>query len=164
VFITELTRALYLSLFWARPVQLTPPHPNCARSSLMSYTHLCPGLPSGLFPSGFLTNNQFALLFYPIRTICLAHLILLHLIILIIPDEEYKSCSSSLFGPNIPHNTLFLNTLSLCYSLIVRDNVSHPYRTTGKIIVLYILIFIFFDSRRGSGLNDNKYYQNSISP
>jgi hypothetical protein len=25
----------------------------------------------------------------------------------------------------------------------VRDQVSHPYRTTGKIIVLYTLIFVF---------------------
>jgi hypothetical protein len=39
-------------------------------------------------------------------------------------------------------------TLSLCSSLNVRDQVSHPYRTTGKIIVLYILICMFFDSRR----------------
>jgi hypothetical protein len=35
-------------------------------------------------------------------------------------------------------NTLFSNTLSLCSSLNVRDQVSHPYRTTGKIIVLNI--------------------------
>jgi hypothetical protein len=28
----------------------------------------------------------------------------------------------------------------------VRDQVSHPYRTTGKIIVLYTLIFVFLDS------------------
>jgi hypothetical protein len=30
----------------------------------------------------------------------------------------------------------------------VRDKVSHPYKTTGKIIALYILIFTFPDSRR----------------
>jgi hypothetical protein len=30
----------------------------------------------------------------------------------------------------------------------VRDQVSHPYSTTGKITVLYILIFRFFDMRQ----------------
>jgi hypothetical protein len=34
--------------------------------------------------------------------------------------------------------TLFSNTLCLCSSLTIRDHVSHTYRTTGKIIVLYI--------------------------
>jgi hypothetical protein len=38
--------------------------------------------------------------------------------------------------------------LSLCSSLNVRDHVSHPYRTTGKIVVLYILIIMFFESRQ----------------
>jgi hypothetical protein len=54
--------------------------------------------------------------------------------------EEYKLrsaslCSflhppviSSLFGQNILLSTLFSNTLSLCPSLNVRDQFSHPYR------------------------------------
>jgi hypothetical protein len=47
----------------------------------------------------------------------------------------------------------FLRSCQLCSysrtsSLNVRDQVSHPYRTTGKITVLYILILIFLDSRR----------------
>ena len=71
--------------------------------------------------------------------------------------EQYRSLSSSLcsflhshvtsslLGPNIL-NTLFSNTLSLCSSLSVCDHVSHPYKTTRKITVLYTLIFLFVDS------------------
>jgi len=33
----------------------------------------------------------------------------------------------------------------LLFSLNVSDQVSHPHKTTGKIIFLYILIFIFLD-------------------
>jgi hypothetical protein len=68
--------------------------------------------------------------------------------------EEYKLwrsslCSflqppvtSSLFGPNILLNTLFSYTLSLCSSLNVRDQVSHPHRNTGKNYQLSTLIKI----------------------
>jgi hypothetical protein len=31
----------------------------------------------------------------------------------------------------------------------LRDQVSHPYQTTCKIIFVYILIFIFLESRQG---------------
>jgi hypothetical protein len=46
--------------------------------------------------------------------------------------------TSSLLGPDILLSTLLSNTLSLRSSLNVRDQVSYPYKTTGKIIVLYI--------------------------
>jgi hypothetical protein len=48
----------------------------------------------------------------------------------------------------------------------VRDQVSHLYSTTGKITVLYILIFRFFiwdGKTKDFGLNDSKHSLNLIS-
>jgi hypothetical protein len=50
--------------------------------------------------------------------------------------------TSSLLGPNTPLSTLFSNTFSLRSSLSVSDQASHTYKTTGKIIVLYISIYV----------------------
>jgi hypothetical protein len=80
----------------ARPIQTTPPHPIFPRSIVISSTHLHLGIPSGLFHYGFPTNNLYAFLYTPIRATCIAHLIILNLIILIILGEGYKSRSSSL--------------------------------------------------------------------
>jgi hypothetical protein len=47
----------------------------------------------------------------------------------------------------------------------VRDQVSHPYSTTGKITVLYILIFSLFYMRRETqdfGPNNSKHSLNLI--
>jgi hypothetical protein len=54
--------------------------------------------------------------------------------------------TSSVLGPNILLSTLFSNTLSLCSFLDIRHQVSHAYKTTGSIMVLYILTFKFPDS------------------
>jgi len=71
-------------------------------------------------------------------------------ITLIILGEEYKlwnsslhsflhpSVTSSLLGQNIFLSTLFTSVLKLHLSLNVRDKVSQAYKTTGKIILLYI--------------------------
>jgi hypothetical protein len=106
------------------------------------------------------------------RVICPAHHIL-DLINRIILGEECRSYSLSLFrlphspvmssllGPNIFHSTLFSNTLSLCSFLRMRYQVSHPYKTTGKITVLYTFNLYFWIANwktKGSELKANKHY------
>src|SRR5215469_12623231 len=59
----------------------------------------------------------------------------------------HSPVTSSLLGPNTLLNTIFSNTLSLRSSLNISDKVSHPYRTTGKIIVLYVYLLKFLDSK-----------------
>jgi len=46
---------------------------------------------------------------------------------------------SSLLGSNILLKTLFSNTLSLRSSLHANDQLSHPYKTTGRIVLLWVL-------------------------
>jgi hypothetical protein len=69
--------------------------PHLSKIHLSIINHLRLGLPSGLFSSGFPTNNLYMFLFSPIRATFPTHLIL-DLIVLIILGEEYESRNSSL--------------------------------------------------------------------
>ena len=48
----------------------------------------------------------------------------------------HSPVTSSLLGPNNLLSTLFSNTLNLHSSLSVSDQVSHPYKTIGKVTIL----------------------------
>jgi len=124
-FVTAFTGARRLSLFWARSIQSTPSHPTFWISILILPSHLRLDMPRDLFPSSFSTTILCTYLLSPMRVTCLAHLILLYLITRII----------------------FSNTLNRRCSLTVSDQISHPWETTRKIVVLYISFLIFLDSK-----------------
>jgi hypothetical protein len=132
-FIIMFTKAIHWSLSCARSIQFIPTH---LRSILILSTHLCLGLPSGLFLSGCPTNILYAFLFSP------------HSHYMLCPSNPswldhsnytwYKFWSSwlcsflqppvtsSFFDPDILLSILYSNTLSICSSLNVRDQVPHP--------------------------------------
>jgi len=115
-------------------IQSIPPHSTPCRSILILSSHLCLGLPCGLFLC-FPNQNHVNTSPLPVRTTRPAHRIRLDFITRTILGEEYRSLSSSLcrflhflltsslLGPNILLNTLFSNNLSLRSSLNVSDQV-----------------------------------------
>jgi hypothetical protein len=152
MFITALTRALHWLLFHMTPSYESKVHfniinPPTSRSSKWSLSfwlsdhcpvciprlHSC-YMPSPCHPVRLDYSN------YTWQRVQITKLLVMQFFPL---SRHLISLRSKIFL-----STLFSNTLSLWPSLNVRDLVSHPYRTTGKIIVLYILIYNFFDSRR----------------
>ena len=126
-------------------------HKETARlQRLILFSHLRLGLPNGLFPSGFPTTILYTPLLSRIRATFPTHPIPLDFITRTIFGQQYRSFSSSLcsflhspvtpslLGPNSLLNTLFSNTLSLCSSCNVNDQVPQPYKTTQLLILILI--------------------------
>jgi hypothetical protein len=129
---------------------------SCSLRSVLRLSHLCVGLTCGL---SFLFPHQIPMRIsaHPISNTCPIYIILLGLFTLLICSEVCTLQSSSLCSflyplitsyfsdPYIFLSTLFLNTVSLCSFLSARDQLSYPYKTTGKIIVFCILLCVFSD-------------------
>lgn len=67
--------------------------------------------------------------------------------------------------PNIFLSILCSDTLNLCFSLNVRGQLSHSYKTVGEIAVLYILVGMFLGTRgktKDLELINAKHFQNLI--
>jgi hypothetical protein len=148
-----------------------PLHPIHLRAILILSFPLRPCLPSGLFAFGFPTSTLYESSSHASYMPCPSHPSWHDHS----PGEEFKLWHSSLcsfleppvilslFGLNILLSILFSDTLSLCSSFNVRDQVSILYKTTCKIIVLYIPILCFYTSdekTKSSVLNGSKKYVN----
>jgi hypothetical protein len=103
------------------------------------------------FPSGFLTEFYVFLLISPMCAMCPIHFILSGLISTIIIGEEYKLWSSSVCNFLLSHVTSYLHIFSSEYCShipsvyvlpLMWETKFYMCNTTGRIIVLYRLVFI----------------------
>jgi len=118
----------HLSLSWASPIQSIYPHPTSCRLILILTTHLRLGLPSGLFPSVFLSKTLYNPLSSPIRATRPTNLILL----------DFRKYISKFYYKKF-HNEFHLST---CTPNILRQFLIPIFREHRCTIYIYIYIWI----------------------
>jgi hypothetical protein len=109
------------------------------------------------FSFRFHHQNHVCIPFLPTHATCSIHIMLVNFTTHIIFCENHTSHSSSHYFLQFPVTAPYVQIHSsapipkyhhsLCFSLIVTDQVSNPYTTTRKMIVLYILIFILLGNK-----------------
>ena len=143
MFTTASTRA---SQFFPILSQINLVHTSLLHFSKIHLNIILPSMPRSFqWPHIFRSPHQNPVFISPLSRAC--YIPPYHFILLTIFGEQYRtlrssSCSlfhspvtSSLLDPNIFLSPLISNTLSLCSSLHIKDQVSHPYKTRDKIIV-----------------------------
>ena len=141
------TSARHPFLYWARSIQPMLPHPTSWRSILILSSPSTPRSSKWSLSLSFPHQNPVCT--SPVPHTC--HLPLPYILLGWITRIWWGVQTPCYFVPlglGIFFSALFSNTLSLCSFLNARDEFSHPYKTTGKIIFLYILIFIFLDRHK----------------
>ena len=153
-FIIAFTSSRQLSVSWGTSIQSMPPHLTSWWSILILSSHLLLVLQSDSFHQVSAPKPCMPLSFPPYALHALPISVSSILSQRRVSGEGYRSFSSSLCSllefpvtSSLLDPNILLNTLSLRSSLNVSDQFAHPYKTTDKIIVLYILIFKFLDSK-----------------
>jgi hypothetical protein len=138
IIIAMLSRACHWSLPWACPY---PTYPICLRFILILSSCQQLGLPNGIFwfshPTWFDDSN------YTWLGVKVMKLVIM----------QFSPVVYLLLGPYILLSTLFSNTISHCFT----------HKSTGKIVVLYISVLIFFRQqtrRQDSQVNVSKHCPN----
>jgi len=155
-FIIVFTSARNPSLSWASSIQSIPPHLTYWRSILILSPHLRLGLPNGLFPTGFPNKT----LYTPLLSPYALHAPPISFFSILSP-EQYWVRSTDHSAPHYAASPLpcYLVPPMPIYSpghpilkhpqpaFLPQWQRPNPYKTTGRIIVLYILIFTFLYSK-----------------
>jgi hypothetical protein len=130
------------------------PHKLFLTTILKLCSHMCLDITSVLFPSGFLISIFCEYLTYVLHAPAMSPSLIWSSQYYLVRNTDYEapqvglwnflelyvlSCLSRLLVPNILLSTLFSNTPSLCFSLIVTDQVPHAYKTRGRTKLTYSL-------------------------